>query len=99
MISQRNLASAASYNTDEEEAAWKKVTPVDNPIENSESSVPKHTTATSRLSSGKYVAKNLSEGELSDSDDVEVLSSGKRSNYTNTSIIKIARGHDDDASS
>lgn len=42
---------------------------------------------------------NLSEGELSDSDDVEVLSSGKRSNYTNTSVVRVNKKGDDDASS
>ena len=40
---------------------------------------------------------NLSEGECSSQeDDVEILSTGKRSNYTNTSIVKLGN---DDASS
>lgn len=41
---------------------------------------------------------NFSEGEGSSEDDeVVVLSAGKRSNYTNTSIVKLDR--DNDASS
>jgi len=42
----------------------------------------------------------LSEGEQSSDDcDVDVLSSGKRSNFTNTSIRQMEKNGNDDASS
>ena len=51
----------------------------------------------SRSNTGnKFKTGNYSEGELSDEDEVEVLSTGKRSNLTNTSVHIIKN---DDASS
>ena len=56
-----------------------------------------------RSSSKRSILKhsNLSEGEQSDEDFVEVMSDddGHRSNYTNTSIHKLNAGQNDDASS
>ena len=37
---------------------------------------------------------NLSEGEGSEDDNVEINSTGKRSNYTNTSIVKLQANED-----
>ena len=42
---------------------------------------------------------NLSEGEVSDHDDVYMISSEEQSNYTNTSVIIIGRNKDEDSSS
>jgi len=48
-------------------------------------------------STGVYKAGNLSEGEQSDDDQVDVISTGKRSNYTNTSVVVV--GNNDETSS
>ena len=77
---------------EDEEEAWSKVTPVtcESPDIRSQG----------RRSSGKkdsFVKQNYSEGEVSDDCEIEVNSAGKRSNYTNTSVIVC--GNNDDASS
>jgi len=79
---------------DDEDEAWSKVTPVvGSTLESPEKSASRNI-----RNQGSFLRSgNHSEGEMSDPDDVEVLSSGKRSNYTNTSVI--VGGNNDDTSS
>lgn len=93
--SNEKISFHAEY--EEEESAWKKVTPVGN--FDSPDCTPDRSMNKKSSSRRKSILKpsNLSEGECSSQeDDVEILSTGKRSNYTNTSIVKLGN---DDASS
>ncbi len=86
-----------NMHSDEDEA-WKKVTPIENNLEMQSPDTSTNLTL-KHISFAK--SHNHSEGEISDDndDDIDVLSSGRRSNYTNTSVIKVNRNHNDDASS
>ena len=81
---------------EDEDSAWSKVTPL-----GTSRNSPESTRHVRNRSNGKMNSflkpGNYSEGEQSDNDEVEVLSAGKRSNYTNTSVCVVANG--DDASS
>ena len=54
---------------------------------------------TARGNNNYQKTTNLSEGEVSDHDDVYLISSEEKSNYTNTSVCRIGRNKDDDSSS
>ena len=96
-LAEQNEKISFHAEYEQEEEAWSKVTPVgqfDSP-EHKSAQKSLHTRSTVR-NKNKLKPTNFSEGEGSSEDDdcdIAALSAGKRSNCTETSIVKL--GNDD----